>query len=259
MSADVVHRLGVAVAPVVGVAGAVVLARAWAVGLKERKGRRRARLMFGTGPPVPRRLPRWGPAATRRLTVAGAVCAGYAVVGGVAGCLVGAGAGYAVWRWLRRGGPADVPGRAEAERQLPLAADLMTSCIAAGAEPVAAAEAVGESLEGPFGRRLVQAAAELRLGAEPERAWGRLAEIPGARPLARCLERAGASGAPAAEQMALIAAECRATRARTAAARARRASVVIVAPVGLCLLPAFLAIGVVPVAVGLAGGFLNGN
>jgi hypothetical protein len=33
----------------------------------------------------------------------------------------------------------------------------------------------------------------------------------------------------------------------------------VTAPVGLCFLPAFLAIGVLPVVIGLAGGLLRGG
>ncbi len=80
--------------------------------------------------------------------------------------------------------------------------------------------------------------------------------MPGAQPLARCLERALASGAPAAGPVARLAAGLRADQARTAAARAQRAQVLITAPVGLCFLPAFLAVGVAPVVIGLAARLL---
>ncbi|NEB77008.1 hypothetical protein G3I40_17540, partial [Streptomyces sp. SID14478] len=86
-----------------------------------------------------------------------------------------------------------------------------------------------------------------------------LAVIPGADALVRLLERAGESGAPAAAPVARFAAECRAERGRRATAVARRAAVVITAPVGLCFLPAFLVIGVLPVVIGLAGGVLGGH
>ncbi|WP_349017442.1 type II secretion system F family protein [Streptomyces cavernicola] len=210
----------------------------------------------------------------------GTACGGFVLVGGVLGAVLGGLAGYAVRQWLRRrerssggAGPGDAgPGgmgpegidgsltaaeAVEAERQLPLAADLVAACVAAGAGPVAAAEAVGESLGGPVGDRLALAAVELRLGGESAQVWGRLGVLPGARPLARCLARACDAGAPAAEELSMIAADCRAAWARAAGARAHKAGVLIAAPVGLCLLPAFLAVGVVPVVIGLAGGVLN--
>jgi pilus assembly protein TadC len=144
-------------------------------------------------------------------------------------------------------------------RQLPLAADLLAACITAGAGPVAAARAVGEALGGPVGERLARGAAEARLGGEPAEAWRALAALPGAGPLARLLERAGESGVPAAAPVARLAAEARAARARAATERARRAAVMVTAPVGLCFLPAFIAIGVLPVVIGLADGLLEGG
>ncbi|MFJ7155146.1 type II secretion system F family protein [Streptomyces sp. NPDC101118] len=150
-------------------------------------------------------------------------------------------------------------GRGEDGRQLPFAADLLAACLAAGAGPREAAEVVGDSLGGPVGERLARAGAELRLGGEPGGAWGRLAAIPGARPLADCLERAARTGAPAAEPVSRLAAGMRAERARAATARAQRAAVLITAPVGLCFLPAFLAVGVAPVVIGLAAGLLGGR
>ncbi len=122
-----------------------------------------------------------------------------------------------------------------------------------------AARAVGEALAGPVGERLATGAAEVRLGGEPAAAWRGLAELPGAGPLARLLERAGDSGAPAAVPVARLAAEARAERGRAATARARRAGVLITLPVGLLFLPAFLMVGVLPVVIGLAGGLLSGG
>ncbi|WP_069171897.1 type II secretion system F family protein [Streptomyces griseus] len=191
----------------------------------------------------------------------GAFVTGWVLVGGVPGCGVGLTAAYGVWRWSRSGrGSSDGGRKAEAAavaRQLPLAADLLAACISAGAGPLDAAEAVGESMGGQVGELLARTAAEIRLGGQPADAWGRFGEIPGAGPLARCLDRAGSTGAPAAEPVARLADEMRAERAAAAVARAQRAGVLITAPVGLCFLPAFLAVGVAPVVIGLATGLLH--
>ncbi|MFH8490272.1 type II secretion system F family protein [Streptomyces longisporoflavus] len=260
----VVHRVGVAVwsvAALLWLVSAVLAAR------RERAARGRSGVVLGGTGRLPggsarQWLPRW---LRRRdvvrgwLVVAGAVSAGWVLVGGVPGCLVGLGAGYGVWRWRRgRGACAAEFDGAEAARQLPLAADLLAACVAAGAGPVVAAQAVGDALKGPVGERLSQGAAELRLGGEPGDAWRGLGAIPGAGALARLLERAGESGAPAAEPVARLAADCRAERGRVATAAARRAGVLMTAPVGLCFLPAFIAVGVLPVVIGLAGGLLSG-
>ncbi|WP_060891036.1 type II secretion system F family protein, partial [Streptomyces europaeiscabiei] len=147
----------------------------------------------------------------------------------------------------------------EAARRLPLAADLLAACITAGASPVVAAQAVGEALGGPVGERLAKGAAEARLGGEPAEAWRGLAALPGAGALARLLERADESGVPAASPVARLAAEARAEWGRSATERARRAAVMVTAPVGLCFLPAFIAVGVLPVVIGLADGLLGGG
>ncbi|MDF4254277.1 type II secretion system F family protein [Streptomyces sp. WMMB303] len=180
---------------------------------------------------------------------------GLLLVGGPAGWLLGGAAGWGTWRLLRRRAVAQDPRnsteRAE-EEQLPLVAELIAACLAAGAGPARAAEAVGSSVGGPLGTRLARAAVELRLGAEPALVWGRFAERPWGVDFARCIERAGAAGVPAVESVARLAVELRDSRARVAGSRARRAAVLVTGPLGLCFLPAFLVVGVVPVLLGLA-------
>ena len=258
MSAEVVHRLGVVLC---GAATLGWLARALRTARRERRMRRRLAELLALE--AVSRRPRFdlGGARRRWLPVMGAVCVGWVLVGGLAGGLVGLAAGFGFWRWRQRRGPGPVEeyDTARAARQLPLAADLVAACIAAGAGPVVAAHAVGEALGGPVGERLARGAAEVRLGSEPVAAWRRLVSIPGAGPLARLLERAGESGVPAAVPVGRLAAEARAEWGRGATARARRAAVMVTAPVGLCFLPAFLAIGVLPVVIGLAGGLLGGG
>ncbi|MFF4644384.1 type II secretion system F family protein [Streptomyces sp. NPDC001389] len=252
-----VHSLGTALC----LAAAVwCLASAVSARMGRRAVRRRLAAVIPVAEPVrrgPRWVPRVGTAAVAWAGPAGALLAGWALVGGVWGPAAGC-AAAAVVRWwsLRPRLPAGVDPR-EAERELPFAADLLAACLAAGAGPVEAAEVVGESLGGPVGERLALAGAELRLGGEPGAAWGSLAGIPGARALAECLERAARTGAPAAEPVSRLAAALRADRSRRAAARAQRAAVLVTAPVGLCFLPAFLAVGVAPVVIGMASGLLS--
>ncbi|MBW8796704.1 MAG: type II secretion system F family protein [Streptomyces sp.] len=260
MSAEVVHRLGATVA--------VVAALGWPTWRLERARRGRlarrrlAELLGLERLEQAQRHSAVGGAVRRWLPVVGVVCGGWVLVGGVVGVLLGVGAAVGLWRW--RSGAADADRTAEAEaaeaaRQLPLAADLLAACIAAGASPVVAAQAVGEALGGPVGEGLARGAAEVRLGGEPAACWRRLAGLPGAAALARLLERADESGMPAAAPVARLASDARAEWARSATARARRAAVLISAPVGLCFLPAFIAVGVLPVVIGLAGGVLRGG
>lgn len=274
---EVVHRVGA-----VGVAAGVCTQLALAQG-RRRTGRRVRRRgaeilavdTLGLAPPADRvstagrllrrlgRLVTTAPAGPWA-TVLGVVPAGWVLVGGPLGWVAGLVAGYGIWRWQRArlGEEPHVAAQeaakaAEAVRQLPLAADLLAACISVGAGPREAAEAVGESLGGPVGEQLARTAAEIRLGGDPAVAWGRFGEIPGAATLARCLFRAGATGAPAAEPVSRLAEAMRAERSSEAVARAQRAGVLITAPVGLCFLPAFLTVGVAPVVIGLATGLLN--
>ncbi|MFI6337860.1 type II secretion system F family protein [Streptomyces sp. NPDC050535] len=258
MSAEVVHRLGVVVCATLAFGW---LARSLWAARRERRVRRRLAELLALKAAKSERRFELGGVGRQWLPVAGAACAGWVLVGGLPGALVGLAAGFGVWRWRQRrgAGPAEEYDQARAARQLPLAADLLAACIAAGAGPVVAAQAVGEALGGPVGERLARGAAEVRLGSEPAAAWRKVASIPGAGPLARLLERAGESGVPAAVPVGRLAAEARAEWGRTATARARRAAVMVTAPVGLCFLPAFLAIGVLPVVIGLAGGLLGGG
>ncbi|MBD0424418.1 type II secretion system F family protein [Streptomyces sp. TRM S81-3] len=259
MTGDVVHRLG-------AVMGTVLLV-GWLVhriGAGRRARTVRRRLTGLLAPQQTRTAPRVEvPATARRwLPLLATVGAGWALVGGVAGALVGLGVAAGLWRWqVRRsasGRAAEEAVAVEAARQLPLAADLLAACIAAGAGPVVAARAVGDALGGPVGDALAHGAAEVRLGGEPGGAWRGLAAVPGARPLARLLERAAVSGLPAAGPVARLAAQARSDWARATTARARRAAVMVTAPVGLCFLPAFIAVGVLPVVIGLADGVMGG-
>ncbi|MGW0364873.1 type II secretion system F family protein [Streptomyces sp. NPDC002990] len=256
MGAFTVHRLGIALC----LAAAVLcIASGVAERVRARASRRRVAALLAARP-QPRRSLRGS--RIRGLTAgwawpAGAALAGWVLIGGVAGVAAGCAAAFGVRRWQSRARPPAAVDLREAESQLPFAADLLAACLAAGAGPVEAAEAVGESLGGPVGERLALAGAELRLGGEPGAAWGRLAEIPGARTLAECLERAARTGSPAAEPVSRLASALRADRSRRATARAQRAAVLVTAPVGLCFLPAFLAIGVAPVVIGMASGLLS--
>ncbi|MGW8378606.1 type II secretion system F family protein [Streptomyces sp. ODS28] len=197
----------------------------------------------------------------RRLREAAASLAalafGAVVLGGVFGWFVGVAGALGVRRLLRsrsaRGGGAEEAESRRAAAQLPLAADLLAACLAAGSAPGRAAEAVGQALGGPLGERLVRVATELGLGSEPGAAWRPFAALPGGAGLARCMERAAAGGAPAVDPVTRLAAQLRADGARESAARARRAAVLVTGPLGLCFLPAFLAVGVAPVVIGLAG------
>ncbi|MGH3521756.1 MAG: type II secretion system F family protein, partial [Mycobacterium sp.] len=75
--------------------------------------------------------------------------------------------------------------------------------------------------------------------------------------LLRLARRSAASGAALADAGAELATPCRHVAAHSAGAAAERAGVLIAGPLGLCFLPAFVCLGVVPVVAGLAGDLLQ--
>ncbi|GLW17280.1 membrane protein [Streptomyces sp. NBRC 13847] len=279
MSAEVVHRVGMTVAAMTAMLCAAALLR------EARRGRavrRRVSALWaaarpdqygadGARPGAPARVPWRRRAAAAKDAAhgrpgewagpAGAAVLLFILVGGAGGALAGLAVGWGAHRALARRRGAESARRAAAEVRAALApaGDLLAACLAAGAGPRESAEAVGRSLDGPVAERLRQVAAELRLGGEPASVWPRLAELPGAEGLARCMERAGISGVPAVESASRTAAELRAEQARAAVARARRAGVLVTVPLSACFLPAFLVLGVTPVLIGLASGLLGRN
>lgn len=134
------------------------------------------------------------------------------------------------------------------------AADLLAACLAAGASPLEAVEAAAAVLEGPVAARLVDAARRVRAGESAERCWYGLAAVPDLEGLARILARAAVSGARASSPMAAEAGRLRLRRAADTDRALARLGVWAVAPLGLCFLPAFICLGIVPVAVGLGTG-----
>ncbi|CAN3982135.1 type II secretion system F family protein [Kitasatospora purpeofusca] len=259
------------------VCAAVVLAGATAGGRARRRwrARRRAAALLGeeersrrgrAGGRTSRRRPAARgspllPGRVRRAATALGTGLGAAVLlGGTAGLVAGGLLAAGLHRWLPRArSPAER--RAELDearllRQLPLTAELLAACLGSATSPAAAVAAVGGSVGAPMGPRLLSTAAELALGAPPELCWHRLGqEHPPLAPLARCLVRTSLSGAPAATALAGLASGQRAEAVRAAHARVRRAGVLATAPLGLCFLPAFVLIGVVPVVVGLTTRF----
>ncbi|MFF0379529.1 type II secretion system F family protein [Actinoplanes missouriensis] len=172
------------------------------------------------------------------------------IVGGRWGVPLGVIAAIGAERALRRREP---PG-ARRERQraladLPLGADLLAAALRAGAPADRAAAAVADALGGPLGTRLDRVGRSLRLGAGPAEAWAHLGDVPGAERLVAAAIRSSASGGALAGALERLAGDLRSDRTVAAEAAAQRAGVLIVLPLGLCFLPAFLLAGLVPVVI----------
>jgi hypothetical protein len=135
---------------------------------------------------------------------------------------------------------------------LALAVDLAACALRAG-QPVATAVALAAPAAGPVsGPRLLQVSGLLRLGAEPAEAWRELLADPVLAPVAQAARRSATSGARLAQGWEQLAVELRAGVRSAAEARAHRAGVFAMAPLGLCFLPAFVCLGVIPVVIGIA-------
>lgn len=141
----------------------------------------------------------------------------------------------------------------------PLAAasalDVLAVCLAAGMSVPAAAAATAPSAPAELGAVLRRAADLLALGAAADVAWSMPQGTSDAvcDSLARLARRSAASGSALAQGVAELAEQSRQDATHAAAAAAERASVLIAGPLGLCFLPAFICLGIVPVVAGLAG------
>lgn len=255
MTASVVDRQGVALA-------VVLLALAVLCWPSSSSGRRLVLLArrsdAGRGPgrsAEPSRVDAARPFSAVRRWAFGAA-AGVAVlllVGGWSGALGAAlaapGAAWAVGRADRR---VDGARLARRRADLPGALDLIAVCLRSGLPLPAALAQVAAARPGPLGDDLRVAAALHGLGADPRDVWSAWTTDPVLAPVGRCVARSGGSGAALARALGLLAEECRNQQAESAEVAARRVGVFVLAPLGLCFLPAFVCLGVVPTVLGIA-------
>ena len=186
-----------------------------------------------------------------------AAVSAWAVVGGVLGLVLGLAVLLAGPR-LVSGLRTDEDQEAQVAKDLPLALDLLAACLAGGAITLDAVLAVASALGGPCGDRLGQVAGRLAVGSPAAEAWRCLGSGRGpAGAAARAMSRAAVGGAPVAGAVQRVADDARRESRAAAERRARRAGVLAVGPLGLCFLPAFLLIGVVPAVIGLATPLLS--
>jgi Flp pilus assembly protein TadB len=129
--------------------------------------------------------------------------------------------------------------------------DLLAACLRSGLPVPLAVRVVAEQLPRVVAQELRTIADRVALGADPQAAW-QVPEGSALHAFARAARRSAHSGAALAAVAADAAREIRAGGVERAAARAQRAGVLITGPLGLCFLPAFLALGVAPVVLGLA-------
>jgi len=87
--------------------------------------------------------------------------------------------------------------------------------------------------------------------------WRHIEDLAAAEPVVRAAVRSAASGGALAGALVRAAEAARAAQEAEARVRAHRAGVLVVLPVGLCFLPAFVLVGVVPVVAGVLADVLR--
>jgi len=175
---------------------------------------------------------------------------GWAVAGTAAGAL-GAVAGLLLSIWIGRlESPTASRERAEVDRDLAVAVDLLAACAATGGSPEASLAVVQRAIGGALGARLGEIGARLSLGADPVSEWDRWGGDANLAGLARAMRRSAESGAPLADGLARVAEDHRRDRRVRTQVRARSVGVKAAGQLAACFLPAFVLVGVVPTVVG---------
>lgn len=191
----------------------------------------------------------------RRLWPALALLAGWAFGGGADGLVLGAAAALVVHRLVAVAEPAAVRRERDVvRRDLPLLVLLLATALRGGAGAGTASRQVCAALPGPAADRLAIVADRLALGVDPERVWVALAADPELGALGRAMARAERTGAPVAAAVARLADDLATTSRAEVEDRARAVGVRAAVPLGLCLLPAFLLLGIVPLVASLIAG-----
>lgn len=130
--------------------------------------------------------------------------------------------------------------------------ELVAAMLDAGSGIGRSLELVARSASGQFQDSLRPVAAALAIGADWDTAWRSSAvRLPAILELRDALGFAALTGAPSSAILYAQAARLRRERFRAAEKRAASLGVKLVVPLGLCSLPAFICLGVVPVLLAL--------
>lgn len=136
-------------------------------------------------------------------------------------------------------------------QELPPVVDLLSVAVAGGLTIPMAVQAVGDRLDGRFAAALGDCHELALRGQRLADALERLSDRFGdpVRPLIRVLVSAERYGTPLADALQQVAVDVRTARRRHAETTARRLPVLLLFPLVVCVLPAFVLLTVVPVLV----------
>lgn len=190
---------------------------------------------------------------TLRWLLAGlAFLGGWAFVGGVLGVVIGAVAAFCSVRALASAeGPRARARRLELARDLPTGVDLLGVTVSAGGAMEQALVLVADALPGALAEEFGAIHRQFALGADPVAIWEDVGRHEQLAPLGRAMVRAHESGAAVGGAISALAEELRDRARFEVEAQARSVDVKSAGPLGLCLLPAFVLTGVVPMVAGI--------
>ncbi|MBC7595692.1 MAG: type II secretion system F family protein [Kineosporiaceae bacterium] len=134
--------------------------------------------------------------------------------------------------------------------QLPGAIDLLIAVLDAGRPPVDAFTLVARAASDPLGAELALIAGRLSVAGDEQSVWEGMGTKAEFAALGRSFRRAGRSGMPVGRILGRLADELRRERRTNSQERARSVAVMTAAPLGVCFLPAFFLVGIVPTIFG---------
>jgi pilus assembly protein TadC len=231
--------------------GCVVLAMVAAGGVLRPRPRpqRRVTALLGRAAtePNPSSRPAWRSGSAVRVAAAAvAFVAAVVVIGGVVGIGLGLGAAAVVATIRPSPSAAGV-----VPDDVPVVVDLIAGCLAAGATMSQALDAAAMAADGQLRAACIRVATALRAGSPPDEAWQLWLADPRLAPVARTVLRTAETGAAAAAELLRTSSRLRAVRRSVTQHRVRQAAVWLVVPLGLCFLPAFVLVAVIPIVIGL--------
>lgn len=192
------------------------------------------------------RLPRGALVASCGVAVLAALVV-FLLVGPVIAVLAGVGAGWSIFRVLGGSGSRSTTHPLDAASGW----NLLAVGLRAGLSTTVLLREVAEEFEGAAADGLREVACALELGTDSVSAWEPALRHSATVELARAARRSARSGSGLARVADELAARAREEVREDAAARAGRVEVWVSAPLGLCFLPAFFCLGVLPVVLGM--------
>ncbi len=203
----------------------------------------RSRRLFGTE----RRFVQLDPAIIAALVVP---VASLLMLGWPTGVVIGAVAAPLAHRAVGR--LESAVGRQRAAKiaaQLPSALDLMVATLEVGRPPVTAFALAAEATSDPLGVELASVAHRLAVSGDSMAVWRSVEADPALGPVGRAFRRAESSGMPVARVVSGVADDLRRERRAHRREASRKVAVQTAAPLGICFLPAFFLIGIVPTII----------